>query len=506
MKENFLSPDSSDEDGECDVGLQAATDESPSLKIDQASFANFTDFSFPKIGTEDSVIQERSERRQASGEASSRASPTRSPSTPLGALHHVRDAVQDAAAAAALTPSLGSPAMTLGSRQARARHQASNGSQASDTGAAMRHSSIPEIKEINNWESVIDEEGLENDEMGEGRSRRQDTLKTTKSELEMVGGGEGFLSPPAHPHLRTLSGVLDTMSISASCAPSMAPSVAQSPHIMVAAPSWQESFPAGNSLTMSPCGSDAEMEDKNSLLVRILSPVDGKEELRFRCPLEADSEQQFLATLDRLCTQHVGQPLAGLNWLIRENEAFDRWQRRKCDVRMVEDLFDEWQLAAKDNTKGAVLYLCTIPAQPASELPRGKVRLKRLTPGRVSHPTAVQLETTALEVGPAYSLAFTSQWSNMTYSAEATVLPNKKGVEALVPWQMFSVSSNEGLYDVHLVIDRSYRSKNHQTLTVGSSESEVESSSAKSTSDFVPIERRTSKSLTRFEHHEFETG
>ena len=24
---------------------------------------------------------------------------------------------------------------------------------------------------------------------------------------------------------------------------------------------------------------------------------------------------------------------AGLNWLIRENEAFDRWQRRKCDVR-----------------------------------------------------------------------------------------------------------------------------------------------------------------------------
>eukprot|EP00913_Durusdinium_trenchii_P029359 g27524.t1 len=200
---------------------------------------------------------------------------------------------------------------------------------------------------------------------------------------------------------------------------------------------------------MSPCGSDAEMEDKNSLLVRILSPVDGKEELRFRCPLEADSEQQFLATLDRLCTQHVGQPLAGLNWLIRENEAFDRWQRRKCDFRMVEDLFDEWQLAAKemrstrqDNTKGAVLYLCTIPAQPASELPRGKVRLKRLTPGRVSHPTAVQLETTALEcplrflfptvsLEEAYSLAFTSQWSNMTYSAEATVLPNKKGVEAL---------------------------------------------------------------------------
>ena len=28
-----------------------------------------------------------------------------------------------------------------------------------------------------------------------------------------------------------------------------------------------------------------------------------------------------------------GADSAGLNWLIRENEAFDRWQRRKCDVR-----------------------------------------------------------------------------------------------------------------------------------------------------------------------------
>ena len=28
-----------------------------------------------------------------------------------------------------------------------------------------------------------------------------------------------------------------------------------------------------------------------------------------------------------------GVDSAGLNWLIRENEAFDRWQRRKCDVR-----------------------------------------------------------------------------------------------------------------------------------------------------------------------------
>lgn len=254
-------------------------------------------------------------------------------------------------------------------------------------------------------------------------------------------------------------------------------------------------FP-GNSLSMSPSNEECPC-DKDTLLVRILSPVDGKEEWRFRCPLEADSEQQFLATLDRLCLHHVGQPLAGLNWLIRENEAFDRWQRRKCDVRMVEDLFDEWQQAAKaakDSSKGgAVLHLCTIPVQPATELPPGKVRLKRLSPMRVTQSVAVQLETTVLEVGPVYSVAFTHQWSNMTYSVEAKVLPNKKGVEALCPPGMFSVSSNEGLYDVHLVIDSSSRSKNHQTLTVGSTESDLDSSAkSESTSSFVPIERKHS--------------
>ncbi|CAJ1457657.1 unnamed protein product [Effrenium voratum] len=78
----------------------------------------------------------------------------------------------------------------------------------------------------------------------------------------------------------------------------------------------------------------------------------------------------------------------------------------------------------------------------------------------------------------------------MTYSAEAKVLPSNKGVETSVPWQMLSVSSNEGLYDVHLVIDSTSRSENRRTLTVGSSESEVDSSAkSESTSSFVPIAR-----------------
>lgn len=519
MKENFLSPDSSDEEHELNSG-EVQMDVSPSTndrkaasEVDQASYANFSEFAFPKMVSEDSAVSQVARNGSEVLSGIHPSSPSVSPRSPerrgshvATARLHVRDAVQDAAAAAALTvSSMGSPVMRLSSLQAKAsrnreaRRHTTSGSQASDSETGSRPR-FAEIKEHGAWKSVIDEEGPhpETEELSSEVARRiQRTESQMSSQLEILGPGECFLSPPTPQRgTRTISGVFDTMSIAASCAPSMAPSVAQSPHVTMAISSGQDFGFPGNSLSMSPSNEECPC-DKDTLLVRILSPVDGKEEWRFRCPLEADSEQQFLATLDRLCLHHVGQPLAGLNWLIRENEAFDRWQRRKCDVRMVEDLFDEWQQAAKaakDSSKGgAVLHLCTIPVQPATELPPGKVRLKRLSPMRVTQSVAVQLETTVLEVGPVYSVAFTHQWSNMTYSVEAKVLPNKKGVEALCPPGMFSVSSNEGLYDVHLVIDSSSRSKNHQTLTVGSTESDLDSSAkSESTSSFVPIERKHS--------------
>jgi len=104
------------------------------------------------------------------------------------------------------------------------------------------------------------------------------------------------------------------------------------------------------------------------------------------------------------------------------------------------------------------------------------------------------LETTVLEAGHEYSVAFTHQWSNVTYTAEATPSSNGRGVEVSVPWQMLTAagSSTDGLYDVHLVTDRAYRSENRRTLTVGSAESEFScSSSAMSTaqSSFVPLHR-----------------
>ncbi|CAJ1405288.1 unnamed protein product, partial [Effrenium voratum] len=338
------------------------------------------------------------------------------------------------------------------------------------------------------WTSVIDEEEPQLGEFESGvlplRSVQESPgMDRSRTESRQASKGEsdlaGRMVSPSTPQraLRT-----DTLSVAGSYCPSMAPSIAPSPHPM-AAMLRQDSLMPGGSLNFSTFHSYGDT-DKDRLSVRILNGVSGEEEIRFSAPLQADSEQQFLAALDRLCLQHAGQPLAGLNWLSREGEA-DRFQRRTCDVRMIEELFDQWT-RAKDTAKGAVVLLCTIPVQPPSELPRGKVRLKGVEPMRVSCvPQVLRLDTSALEAGHAYSVAFTHQWSNMTYSAEAKVLPSNKGVETSVPWQMLSVSSNEGLYDVHLVIDSTSRSENRRTLTVGSSESEVDSSAkSESTSSF----------------------
>mmetsp|Transcript_102723 Transcript_102723/g.271833 ORF Transcript_102723/g.271833 Transcript_102723/m.271833 type:complete len:89 (+) Transcript_102723:3-269(+) len=82
----------------------------------------------------------------------------------------------------------------------------------------------------------------------------------------------------------------------------------------------------------------------------------------------------------------------------------------------------------------------------------------------------------------------------MTYPAQATLLANRRGVELYVPSQIISTGgpqSKDGLYDVHLVVDNAYRSENRRTLTVGSAESELSSSSTRSLSagSFVPIGR-----------------
>jgi hypothetical protein len=147
---------------------------------------------------------------------------------------------------------------------------------------------------------------------------------------------------------------------------------------------------------------------------------------------------------------------------------------------MVEELFQA-------ECKGVrILLLCTVPKQPPSELPVVKgIRIKNMSPTQVPCGVVMnvrlQLDTTLLEEGHDYSAAFTHQWSNMTYTAAASLLQGQRGVELTVPWQMLAAASHsttEGLYDVHLIVDSSLRSENRRTLTVSSAESEMSSSSA----------------------------
>jgi len=212
------------------------------------------------------------------------------------------------------------------------------------------------------------------------------------------------------------------------------------------------------------------------------------------------SEQHFLSILDKLCQQYTGQPLSDLKWL-SQAQAGGQYQRRKCDLSMVEELFSG---RGGSTQRSPVLLLCTVPVRPPSELASTKIRLRSIVPAQVfqpacavglpgKEPVRVQIDTSPLEPNHEYAVAFTHQWSNMTYTSVATLLPSQRGVDAMVPRQMLAASSQntDGLYDVHLVVDGNFRSENRRALTVGSAESDLSSScvsqAACSTGAFVPI-------------------
>lgn len=240
----------------------------------------------------------------------------------------------------------------------------------------------------------------------------------------------------------------------------------------------------------------ASAAPSNLVSVRVLNGVSGEEEVRFTVLTDSCfSEQQFFNKIDSLCQQHAGQALSDLNWL-DQPEPGGRFQRRPCDLDMIDEL--SFRTGRGSSGSSAVLLLCTVPARPPSELPACSIRLRNLRPDRVgcdiSEPIHVQLLTSSLDPARRYSVAFTNQWSHVTYTAEAKLLPSGRGVELEVPRQMYMAasSSTEGLYDVHLVIDRNKRSENRRAFTVCSLESELSSSSASrsvSTSSFVAIGR-----------------
>lgn len=289
----------------------------------------------------------------------------------------------------------------------------------------------------------------------------------------------GLASPSAHSHCASD----DSLSLAGSCLPSAAPSPFC--HGAVTRP------------LVTPTLTPATAAAAELINVRILNGVNGEEEVRFTLSVQGSfSEQHFLSLLDRRCQQLAGQALKDLNWLHKKTLG-DRFQRRQCDVQMVEEIFGPRARQLKGPT---VLMLCTVPVRPPSELPASKVKLKKVNPERITGGQAlpakvtVTVETSPLESGHEYTVAFTHQWSNQTYTAEATLLDNNKGVQSAVPWHIFAASSSinptDGLYDIHLIIDRAARSDNRRTLTVVSAESEMSSSSATRSSapdDFAPI-------------------
>ena len=89
-----------------------------------------------------------------------------------------------------------------------------------------------------------------------------------------------------------------------------------------------------------------------------------------------------------------------------------------------------------------------------------------------------------------YSIAFTDQWTNQSFSTKAvTVLSNKRGVTFLVPPEVMRGVGGESesvLYDVHLIIDGKKRSENRRALTlIASSDTDGSSSMSEGTFDQV---------------------
>ncbi|EER02983.1 hypothetical protein Pmar_PMAR000511 [Perkinsus marinus ATCC 50983] len=137
------------------------------------------------------------------------------------------------------------------------------------------------------------------------------------------------------------------------------------------------------------------------------------------------------------------------------------------------------------------LLLCTVPMTPACEMrvfiPRQgegePIRLKSLYPRRVAGtgPVELRMSTSYLPEGHVYSVVFTSQWdSGQTFTADCAVNTDRMGVVLMAPSELLHTAwfqYGNDLYDVHLVIDRKYRSENRRALTV-QSPSEIGSSSS----------------------------
>ncbi|CEM35318.1 unnamed protein product [Vitrella brassicaformis CCMP3155] len=190
--------------------------------------------------------------------------------------------------------------------------------------------------------------------------------------------------------------------------------------------------------------------------------------------------------IDEYCRRLIGQPLGSL--LTHEVSS-----NRKAPI--VRDDFEKWIAGVavsgeRGQERRAVLF--TKPIRPPGELtPITKLVIKSVLPCKipcgVTFPVRLEIRTSVLQEGHDYSVALTNQWdSGCVFTTEAVLLPDRKGVECLMPSALTSNDEcHAGLYDVHLLVDQAFRSANRRAISILSA---TEGSPSSIASSFGPGE------------------
>ncbi|KAF4660272.1 hypothetical protein FOL46_006203 [Perkinsus olseni] len=235
---------------------------------------------------------------------------------------------------------------------------------------------------------------------------------------------------------------------------------------------------AGSSIGYSPAssvGSDWQSADFDPLLldnsdkslsVFLHSGITGELMSKFDIPLGSESSiDQLYDDLEDALQQNCGLGLSETHW-VRDN------QKIRCDKRML--------VSALSPTGQCQLRMCTVPKTPPAEMDvytggsqGAGIRLKSLAPHSVSPGRLATLVSTPLRRSLDYSVVLVSQMdsgNSCWLSGKALFIDHKEGVIqfTLTEAQVKSLlrRTQDGLFDVYLVVDGSLRSENRRTVVV----------------------------------------
>lgn len=223
---------------------------------------------------------------------------------------------------------------------------------------------------------------------------------------------------------------------------------------------------------------------QTELNVHVLNGVSVEEQAQFQMPVDLNhASTDLLKDLDRHCQLYVGLSVARLQYVatvFRQGQR--RHERRPIDDAVVTEIVQKLEAQAREGGSARfALCLCTIPLPPVQEMAVRNVRLRDIQPSHVpfSSRQKIVIRTTPLALEASYQVALTNQWDcGKTFLVSASCLPDGRGVELAFPLAM-QTPTCAGLYDVHLVIDDTYRSENRRAITI-SGEDDTASESTES--------------------------